>query len=152
MLLLHKRTKREGKHPQVVVAPLLSFVPTHGETKKKSTRHVKRSTSKEGTWRNLEKFGYSGTSDEVSIKYGRYGLLCFFLSTMYTRIHMNMMHDPNTPHFLICLQVSHAFGHQGLIRVTFASQRKKERKKESLNGLSSGCGPQVLCVMNEWQK
>lgn len=79
---------------------------------------------------NLERFGYGGTSDKVSIKYGRYGLLCFFLSSMYTRIHMNMMHDPNTPHFLICLQVSRAFGHQGLIRVTFASQRKKERKFE----------------------
>ncbi len=95
---------------------------------------------------NLERFGYSGTSDEVSIKYGRYGLLCFFLSTRYTRIHMNMMYNPHTPHFLICLQVSHTFGHQGLIRVTFCFP-KKERKKESLTFLwvwSLG----VVC--NEW--
>lgn len=97
---------------------------------------------------NLERFGYSGTSEEVSIKYGRYGLLCFFLSTRYTRIHMNMVYNPDTPHFLICLQVSHTFGHQGLIRVTFCFP-EKERKKA---WVSCGCGPSVLCVMNEWQK
>ncbi len=151
--LTSQKNKKRGKTliGSSSSSPLLSLYYTWGNQKRKRAQNMWGGEPLKRARGNLERFGYSGTSEEVSIKYGRYGLLCFFLCTRYTRIHMNMMYDPNTPHFLICLQVSHTFGHQGLIRVTFLlpRERKKERKKA---WLSCGCGPSVLCVMNEWQK
>ncbi len=101
--LSSQKNKKRGKTPiGSRLTTLLSLYYTWGNQKKKKRHKTCEEEYKQrGHLAILRGFGYSGTSEEVSIKYGRYGLLCFFLSTMYTRIHMNIMHDPNIPHMNI---------------------------------------------------